>query len=195
MPPPPRFLEILAGLSVLASALFSLDEWTPQRGLVAAVQIAVGGLLLLRRPLRQAATPRQILACLPALLVGAAGLALAGPPDEWGFPETVLFGVGTTITLTSFLVLGRSFGVLPAARNPVTSGPYRCVRHPAYVGQLLMLTACGFSGSMLVGLAVPTFVIPLLVLRIRAEEQLLNNWADYRDYTRRVRWRICPLVW
>lgn len=195
MPPPPRFLEILAGLSVLASAVFSLDEWTPQRGLVAAVQIAVGGLLLLRRPLRQAATPRQILACLPAIFAGAAGLALAGPPGEWRVSEIALFGVGATITLASFLVLGRSFGILPAARNPVTSGPYRCVRHPAYVGQLLMLTACGFSGSAFAGLAVPTVVIPLLVLRIRAEEQLLTNWADYRDYTRRVRWRICPLIW
>ena len=196
MPRPPRILEIVAGFSVLASAVGSLWEWTPERGLAAAVQITAGGLLLLRRPLRQQANSRQVLASLPALFVGAAGLAVAGPWGEWHVAAIVLFGIGAAITVLSFLTLGRSFGILPAARNPVTCGPYRCVRHPAYVGQLLMLTACGFSTSMIVGIVLPLLVIPLLVLRIQAEEQLLvGNWVDYRDYTQRVRWRMCPLVW
>tara|TARA_B110000263_G_scaffold240879_1_gene244519 strand:+ start:2247 stop:2837 length:591 start_codon:yes stop_codon:yes gene_type:complete len=196
MPRPPRILEIVAGFSVLVSAVGSLWEWTPERGLAAAVQFTVGGLLLLRRPLRQQANSRQVLASLPALLVGATGLAVAGPWGQWHMASIVLFIIGVSITVLSFLALGRSFGILPAARNPVTCGPYRCVRHPAYVGQLLMLTACGFSSSMIVGILLPLLIIPLLVLRIRAEEQLLvGNWLDYRVYTQRVRWRMCPLVW
>lgn len=195
MPRPPRILEVLAGFSVLVSATISLGEWTPERGLAACVQIAVGGLLLLHRPLRQQANSRQVLASLPALFSGAAGLVVAGPAGEWPVWVVTLFGIGAVVTLISFLTLGRSFGVLPAARQSVTGGPYRCVRHPAYVGQLLMLAACGFSSSMIAGLAVPLLVIPLFVLRIHAEEQLLDNWADYRDYRQRVRWRMCPLVW
>lgn len=196
MPRPPRILEIVAGFSVLVSGVGSLWEWTPERGLAAAVQFTVGGLLLLRRPLRQQANFRQVLASVPALFVGGIGLAVAGPWGEWQLPSILLFSIGVTITVLSFLALGRSFGILPAARNPVTCGPYRYVRHPAYVGQLLMLTACGFSSSMILGVLLPSLIIPLLVLRIRAEEQLLvGNWRDYRVYTQRVRWRMCPLVW
>lgn len=38
--------------------------------------------------------------------------------------------------------------------------------------------------------------IPILGLRIRAEEQLLGGeWPVYREYMERVRWRLFPLVW
>ena len=119
MPRPPRILEIVAGISVLVSAVGSLWEWTPERGLVAAVQFTVGGLLLLRRPLRQQANSLQVLASLPALFVGAIGLAVAGPWGEWHMASIVLFGIGVALTVLSFLALGRSFGILPAARNQI----------------------------------------------------------------------------
>ena len=43
------------------------------------------------------------------------------------------------------VVLGRSFGLLPAQRGLVTAGPYRIVRHPIYFGYLI-----GHIGFLLV---------------------------------------------
>jgi protein-S-isoprenylcysteine O-methyltransferase Ste14 len=43
------------------------------------------------------------------------------------------------------MVLGRSFGLLPAQRGLVVVGPYRFVRHPIYFGYLI-----GHIGFLLV---------------------------------------------
>lgn len=196
MPRPPRCLEVLLGLSVVACAIVSFRSEIPERALVGTLQLTVGCLLLLSRPLKQSASPVQVACSLPALAAGAVGLAVAAPSTEWAVAAIALLCTGSTIAIVSLLTLGRSFGVLPAARKPVCSGPYRCIRHPAYVGQLLMLAACGFSQSTLLGIALPLACLPLLALRISAEERLLaDTWSDYRDYMQRVRWRICPLLW
>jgi protein-S-isoprenylcysteine O-methyltransferase Ste14 len=39
------------------------------------------------------------------------------------------------------------------------------------------------------------FAVPLVVLRIRAEERALRSLPEYRVYSERVRWRLVPGVW
>ena len=51
------------------------------------------------------------------------------------FVAVCLMGVGTAIALLALLRLGRCFGMSPQARGLVTSGPYRLMRHPIYVGE------------------------------------------------------------
>jgi protein-S-isoprenylcysteine O-methyltransferase Ste14 len=78
----------------------------------------------------------------------------------------------------------------------ITTGPYAIVRHPMYFGALFY-----FAGTSLVlgswwGLAMVPILGFLLVIRIGIEEKTLRMGLEgYDDYSRRVRWRLVPLIW
>jgi protein-S-isoprenylcysteine O-methyltransferase Ste14 len=74
----------------------------------------------------------------------------------------------------------------------VTTGPYRLVRHPIYVGLILLSLgqALAFS-SWLAGLVVLAGIVPTFAWRARAEEKLLSRtfgerYAVYRQRTKMV---------
>jgi protein-S-isoprenylcysteine O-methyltransferase Ste14 len=67
----------------------------------------------------------------------------------------------------------------------VQEGPYRYVRHPGYVGFLLMGLGIAIGYSSLIGLgSVPLLLFPGLVYRMRVEEKLLEQQfgEEYRHY-------------
>lgn len=103
--------------------------------------------------------------------------------------------IGMAWQMASKYALGRSFGLLPAARRIVVAGPYRVVRHPIYLGYLI-----SHIGFLLVNfswrnLAVIAVLYAAQVYRIGREEAVLASSSDYRAYQGRVRWRLLPLVY
>ena len=78
----------------------------------------------------------------------------------------------------------------------VSGGVYTFVRHPMYVGNMIMMVGVPLALGSYWGLV---FVVPgvvALVLRILDEEKLLTHeLAGYREYTQRVRYRLVPYVW
>ena len=55
-------------------------------------------------------------------------------------PEVVTVGVsalGLLVVIAGKMSLGRSFGLIPANRGIVSTGLYRLVRHPIYLGYLI----------------------------------------------------------
>ncbi len=81
-------------------------------------------------------------------------------------------------------------------QSVVSSGPYRWVRHPGYAGSLFgYLATPFFLGSWWA--CVPTLLLLiLLVVRTSLEDTMLQDeLAGYRDYARRVRYRLVPGVW
>ena len=46
--------------------------------------------------------------------------------------------LGVTLTQVARIYMGRSFGILPANRGIVSNGPFRWVRHPIYLGWLVL---------------------------------------------------------
>ena len=80
--------------------------------------------------------------------------------------------------------------------HAVVSGPYQFVRHPGYVGGILMMISTpAMLGSVWafipMGLAICT-----LVVRTAREDWILREELDgYRGYARRVRYRLFPCVW
>jgi len=78
----------------------------------------------------------------------------------------------------------------------VSTGPYAVVRHPMYLGVIVMYLATPVALGSWWGLP-PMLSLPVaLVIRLLNEEQVLvRELPGYARYLRRVRWRLIPGVW
>jgi protein-S-isoprenylcysteine O-methyltransferase Ste14 len=78
----------------------------------------------------------------------------------------------------------------------VTSGPYRFVRHPGYVGAILASLCGGVALGSLWSL-VPLVPFAVLFLRRTAvEDRMLRaDLGGYAGYAERVRYRLVPGLW
>jgi len=77
-----------------------------------------------------------------------------------------------------------------------TTGPYAIVRHPMYVGVILMYLfmplALGSYWALI--FFIPT--IPIIMVRALDEEKaLLKDLKGYKEYTKKVKYRLLPGVW
>lgn len=86
--------------------------------------------------------------------------------------------------------LGRSFAILPGNRGVMTGGAYRLVRHPIYAGYLVGHVLFLLSAFSFYNLAVYAVITFFQVHRILREEALLAATPEYRDYMKRVRYRL-----
>ena len=78
----------------------------------------------------------------------------------------------------------------------ISTGLYARVRHPMYVGVLVMLIGIPLALGSWWGLAILVITIPVLMVRILDEEKLLKkDLPGYRDYTQKVRYRLVPYLW
>jgi protein-S-isoprenylcysteine O-methyltransferase Ste14 len=130
-------------------------------------------------------------------------LSMVGPPLVRPLPTpagsedvatAIVSALGLGFVVLSKLTLGRSFGLVPANRGIVSSGPYRFVRHPIYLGYLM-----NDAGFLLAHLTVWNLVVLLTaiaaqIVRILYEETMLAHDASYAAYRQRVRWRVLPHV-
>ena len=112
-------------------------------------------------------------------------------------PQTVTISVcaiGLMIVVLGKMSLGRSFGLTPANRGVVSTGLYRFVRHPIYVGYLVthigFLVAYPADWNLLILAAADA----ALLMRAVCEEHTLAQDPAYRSYMERVRWRVLPGV-
>jgi protein-S-isoprenylcysteine O-methyltransferase Ste14 len=78
----------------------------------------------------------------------------------------------------------------------ISSGLYGLVRHPMYVGNVIMMLGIPLALGSYWGLVMVIPGILVLVFRILDEERTLVAELDgYRDYTQRVHYRLLPYVW
>lgn len=101
---------------------------------------------------------------------------------------------GITLQLSAKMSLARSFGLLPANRGIVSTGPYRLVRHPMYLGYFLTHVGFLLARFSLHNVLVYVALYTLQVFRILAEERVLTADSGYREYMARVRYRMLPKV-
>jgi protein-S-isoprenylcysteine O-methyltransferase Ste14 len=77
-----------------------------------------------------------------------------------------------------------------------TGGPYRYVRHPAYVGMILFELALSTLLASWWALVAGGLCAILLLLRTALEDRTLQTeLTGYADYSRQVRYRLLPGIW
>ncbi|SEF61366.1 methyltransferase family protein [Vibrio hangzhouensis] len=76
------------------------------------------------------------------------------------------------------------------------SGPYRFVRHPGYAGNILALFGIVLALSSVWALIPAALASIISVIRTVLEDQTLHEeLPGYRDYARRVRYRLIPGIY
>jgi protein-S-isoprenylcysteine O-methyltransferase Ste14 len=123
----------------------------------------------------------------PPLLQPANVAALL--PQSWTVAASA---VGLAIVIAGKITLGRSFGLMPANRGVVSSGVYRIVRHPIYLGYLITHVAFLVATPSAWNIAALLAADAALLARAVCEEQTLARDERYRTYQQTVRWRVCP---
>lgn len=77
-----------------------------------------------------------------------------------------------------------------------TTGPYRFVRHPMYVGVILFVLCFPLSLGSLYSFIPASLIIVLFIIRTSLEDKtLLEELPGYKEYAQKVRYRLLPGVW
>jgi protein-S-isoprenylcysteine O-methyltransferase Ste14 len=188
-------MTIVAMFTVLAVRL-GIDFAETRRFtglLLLASEALVVVLTVFRRPTGEVdrstrARVLTIVSCLGPMLVRPAAAAV------WvGEAVTVsLAAIGLLVVIGGKLSLGRSFGLMPANRGVVSSGLYRLVRHPIYMGYLITHIGFVLANGTLGNLAIFLGADIALLVRAVYEERVLARDGAYREYQQRVRYRVVP---
>ena len=125
----------------------------------------------------------------PVLVRPAAVAALA--PE---MATVLLSATGLSVVIAGKLSLGRSFGLMPANRGVVSTGLYRLVRHPIYMGYLVTHAGFAAANPTIWNLAMLVGADLALMWRAVCEEHTLQQDPSYRAYQQTVRWRVVPGV-
>ena len=78
----------------------------------------------------------------------------------------------------------------------ISTGVYGFVRHPLYLGCLLMLFGAPLLLGSLIGLLIAVIALFVLVVRIIGEEKMLADELEgYQEYKKKVTFRLIPFIW
>jgi protein-S-isoprenylcysteine O-methyltransferase Ste14 len=81
-------------------------------------------------------------------------------------------------------------------QHVITTGVYNFVRHPLYLGCMLMMFGAPLLLGSIYGLIISVIGLMAVIGRILGEEKMLANELEgYQDYQLKVKYRLIPLVW
>jgi protein-S-isoprenylcysteine O-methyltransferase Ste14 len=113
----------------------------------------------------------------------------------WPTAGLVLITLGAAVSLISLVTMGKLFGVRPALRGLVTSGPYRFLRHPIYLSYVIEDIGYNLQEWSFLTLLLVLFGWASLVYRIYAEERVISQDGKWPAYVGLVRYRLFPGLW
>ena len=213
-------LKMLSGLLVMGLLLFvPAGTWRYPGGwrlmallfvpmpVVGAVLYVKAPELLEKRLNSREQEPEQKRVILLSALVFVAGFVLAGLDFRFGWTRLPM-----AVVVAGCVLFCGAYGLyaevmrenawlsrtveVQEGQQVVDTGLYGVVRHPMYLGVLVLF----LSMPLVLGSAVavvPFLAIPwVLVKRIRNEEQVLETGLPgYGDYRKKVKYRLIPFLW
>jgi protein-S-isoprenylcysteine O-methyltransferase Ste14 len=76
------------------------------------------------------------------------------------------------------------------------SGPYKYIRHPGYIGFIVMVLAIPLSLGTLYALLMSGITTILFIIRTFLEDKTLKNELDgYLEYSNKVKYKLIPFIW
>jgi protein-S-isoprenylcysteine O-methyltransferase len=140
-----------------------------------------------------------IVAVAAPFLFGVSGVGVTRVNSPLAWIGIGIGVVGLAIHVWSMRVLGRDYTRSLRTRDAQTvidRGPYRVVRHPGYLGSILVWVGSRLAVNWLVAAATALMLLLVYAYRINAEEQMLvdhfgDAYQTYRSHT----WRLVPFVW
>ena len=196
-----RVVDVCFGISVIFWAVMGViqsdhdQRWTTVRLGTSTLNFLVGILFLARTAPIKIGSPFDVLISIPSIILSGFAFRFAAPFHLWQLPPTIIFVFGLLLTMVSFLFLGQNFSLIPSLRSIITRGPYSTIRHPAYLGEWVMVSACCMSNLNWKTVLVIPITLVFVVFRIIAEENFLSGYDNYRAYKMATRWRLLPGVW
>ncbi|HMN70055.1 MAG TPA: methyltransferase [Bdellovibrionales bacterium] len=113
---------------------------------------------------------------------------------SWKLGQSML-ALGFLAAAFAALDLNRSFGLLPSRMPVVSSGVYALIRHPMYLGYLLLVFGSVCMVPSMWNISAAMMFVALTHIRIILEEKMMNQDRDYRDYAATVHYRLVPKVY
>ena len=110
----------------------------------------------------------------------------------------VLVGIGLTIAMLVTIQNGYAAAnvKVESGQQLSSTGWYGLVRHPMYLGNVILMIGVPLALGSYWGLLFVVVGLAVLALRINDEEVLLaQQLAGYREYMRKVHYRLVPYVW
>jgi protein-S-isoprenylcysteine O-methyltransferase Ste14 len=119
--------------------------------------------------------------------------------DVMRWTGLALLIVGSIVRMWPVFVLGRRFSGLVAIQRDhqlVTTGIYRYVRNPSYLGLLVSSVGLALVFRAAAGVLITALLLIPLLARIRSEERLLTEHFgdEYKSYRART-WRLLPGIY
>ena len=124
---------------------------------------------------------------------------------HWSNVPLTVIAISDVLVLMSYLFIGLVFKTnsyasriveVEKGQKVITTGPYAVVRHPMYLGVLVMYVFSPLALGSYWALIPALLIIPILFIRIIGEEkELFENLEGYKEYVKKTKYRLIPGIW
>lgn len=149
-------------------------------------------------------------------IVKIIGVGLIAVPLTAGlealFGQTLIFAIPLKLVAIAMMIAGYAFGTWALVTNRffsgvvriqtdrvhvvISGGPYRLVRHPGYLGGLIVYLATPILLDSLWAFLPVTLLGVVFVVRTALEDRTLQEkLPGYAGYAQKTRYRLLPGVW
>ncbi len=220
-----RYLQVVTMMGVWAAALLGSAGrigWLRAWICLATYSVTMGsigllvrranpGLLAARSKFNRRETKRFdkffFAVYLPLLMIQPVVAGLDAVRFRWSAIPFSMVYLGLILFAAATFLVGWTLMVNPHAESTVriqsdrdhkvvTSGPYRMVRHPMYVGSILIYPATALILGSMWALAIAGVIDVLFVFRTALEDRTLQReLRGYKEFTQTTRFRLVPGLW
>lgn len=126
---------------------------------------------------------------------------------QWSYLGWVYLFIGLIIYVSTFVIIPWSMienehfeGTVRIQSDRdhqvISSGPYRWVRHPGYVGMILLNVSIPLMIGSVYALIPSAVCIFLVIVRTALEDKTLRlELTGYKEYAAKTRFRLVPGIW